>query len=118
MVAIVVVLFGRWVSVIVPVVALQRWYYFSPRSVRVLTWGGLRGGLPIAMALTLPVGENRDLILWMTYAVVVFSILVQGTTIARVAGTRTTVSGEEYRDPRLSEHSGEAPLSAKLDQKG
>lgn len=85
--AIVACLFGRWISVAIPVWILQFKCYFSPRSIRILTWGGLRGALPLAMALSLPSSEYKSMILWMTYAVVVFSILIQGTTIARVAGT-------------------------------
>lgn len=111
--AIIIVLFGRWVSVLAPVAVLQKWFYFSPRSVRILTWGGLRGGLPIAMALTLPAGPYRDLILWMTYAVVVFSILVQGTTIGKLAGSRTT-KADEYRHPELSENADNDRISAKI----
>lgn len=114
--AIVIVLFGRWVSVLLPVMVLEKWFYFSPRSVRILTWGGLRGGLPIAMALTLPAGAYRDVILWMTYAVVVFSILVQGTTIGKLAGNRTT-TGAEYRHPKLDESANNAPTSAKIRSK-
>lgn len=100
--AIGIVLFARWVSVYLPVALMQRWYYFSPRSVRILTWGGLRGGLSIAMVLSLPESREKELILIMTYAVVVFSILIQGTTIGKLAGERTT-HGNEYNDPRLSE---------------
>lgn len=111
--AIAIVLFGRWVSVLLPVAVLQKWFYFSPRSVRILTWGGLRGGLPIAMALTLPHTPYRDLILWMTYAVVVFSILVQGTTIGKLAGERTTKGGE-YRHPELDENAGNMRVSDKI----
>ena len=47
----------------------------------VLTWGGLRGGISVALALSLPAGRERDLLLAMTYAVAAFSILVQGTTM-------------------------------------
>ncbi|MBV7435283.1 sodium:proton antiporter [Cardiobacteriaceae bacterium TAE3-ERU3] len=100
--AIIIVLFGRWVSVAIPVSIMQKWFYFSPRSILILTWGGLRGGLSIAMALTLPNGEYKEYILLMTYAVVVFSILIQGTTVGRLAGSRKT-HGNEYRDPRLNE---------------
>lgn len=100
--AIIIVLFGRWVSVVIPVSIMQKWFYFSPRSVLILTWGGLRGGLSIAMALTLPNGVYKEYILLMTYAVVVFSILIQGTTVSKLAGSRKT-HGNEYRDPRLNE---------------
>lgn len=106
--AIAIVLFGRWISVLLPVALLKPFFFFSPRSVRILTWGGLRGGLPIAMALTLPDTPNRDIILWMTYSVVVFSIIIQGTTIGRVAGKRTT-RGSEYQHPELDESDQSTP---------
>ncbi|MGB5872364.1 MAG: sodium:proton antiporter [Bacteroidota bacterium] len=79
--AIVCVLVGRFVSVglTVRVMALRR--QFSPGVVRVLTWGGLRGGISIALALSLPASAERDLIVTATYIVVIFSVLVQGLTI-------------------------------------
>ncbi len=49
-----------------------------------MTWGGLRGGISVALALSLPVGSERELVLAMTYVLVVFSILVQGLTINQV----------------------------------
>ena len=51
---------------------------------KLLTWGGLRGGLSLALALSLEIGSDKDLILLMTYSVVVFSILVQGSTVGRL----------------------------------
>ena len=54
---------------------------------KVLTWGGLRGGISVALVLQLPTGDERDILLALTYAVVVFSILVQGLSIGRVAKT-------------------------------
>ena len=57
---------------------------FSPNAIRILTWGGLRGGISIALALSLAPGEARDLIVSITYIVVVFSILVQGLSIKRL----------------------------------
>ena len=53
-------------------------------SVTIMTWGGLRGGISVALALSLPVGSERELVLAMTYVLVVFSILVQGLTINQV----------------------------------
>ena len=50
-----------------------------------MVWGGLRGGISVALALSLPSGPVRDLLLTMTYGVVVFAILVQGLTVGRVA---------------------------------
>jgi len=79
--AIIAVLAGRFLSVVLPV-GLMRWRWsFSPGSVRILTWGGLRGGISIALALSLPPSPERDLILTATYMVVVFSVLVQGLTL-------------------------------------
>jgi monovalent cation:H+ antiporter, CPA1 family len=55
------------------------------RSLAILTWGGLRGGLSIAMALSLPDGPSKNLILTIAYGIVVFSIVVQGLTLETVA---------------------------------
>ncbi len=87
--AIMIVLFCRWLSVAIPVKLMQRNTFFSPRSIKILTWGGLRGGLSVAMALLIPDSQEKEIILIMTYACVIFAIFIQGTTIARVAGTRT-----------------------------
>ena len=78
--AVPVVLAARWLSVAIPLTALGRFRARAPHSIKILTWGGLRGGLSIAMALSLPASEARDIILGMTYAVVAWSILVQGLT--------------------------------------
>lgn len=80
LVAIPIALAARWISVAIPLTALARFRASTPHSISILTWGGLRGGLSIAMALSLPASDGRDVILGMTYAVVACSILVQGTT--------------------------------------
>jgi len=81
LVAIVLVLVARWVSVGLPLALLQRFYPFDRRTLRVLTWGGLRGGISVALALSLPDSMPRTLLVGVTYVVVIFSIIVQGLTI-------------------------------------
>ena len=70
---------------------LPGWFGLPAEGWKVLTWGGLRGGISVALALALPAGHERDAILTMTYVVVIFSILVQGLTIkpliARLPGS-------------------------------
>ena len=82
--AIPAVLAARWLSVAVPVGVLNFFHERVPGTVAVLTWGGLRGGLAVALALSVPHahGLERNLLLVATYVVVVFSILVQGLTIS------------------------------------
>jgi monovalent cation:H+ antiporter, CPA1 family len=81
-IAIPIALFGRWMAISLPVSLLGRFRAFSPHVIKILTWGGLRGGISVALALSLPAGESRDVLLTITYVVVLFSILVQGLTIA------------------------------------
>ena len=81
LIAIPVVLLARFLCVGAPVKLLEFRRTFTPGAVRVLTWGGLRGGISVALALSIPAGPERDLILTVTYTVVVFSILIQGLTI-------------------------------------
>ena len=81
LVAIVVVLFARYVSVGAPMTVMRPSGVKLRKAVPVVVWAGLRGAIPVALALSLATGEARDVILAMTYVVVVFSILVQGTTI-------------------------------------
>jgi len=86
MCAVLVCLAARWVSVFLPISALTALGVMRSDRVglsNLLTWGGLRGGLALAMALSLPQGPEKSLILHMTYGVVAFSIIVQGLTIAR-----------------------------------
>jgi CPA1 family monovalent cation:H+ antiporter len=84
LIAIPLVLVARFVSVSSFVGLLKFRRKFSDNAIKILTWGGLRGGISIAMALSLATGESRDLIVSTTYVVVVFSILVQGSTIHRL----------------------------------
>jgi CPA1 family monovalent cation:H+ antiporter len=80
----------RFISVGGPVLIMRRFRKFSPKVVTILTWGGLRGGISVALALSLPPGKNRELILAITYIIVVFSIIVQGLTIGKLVKTSTT----------------------------
>jgi CPA1 family monovalent cation:H+ antiporter len=82
--AVPMVLLARFISVGFPIGLLRRVRTFSPHVVKILTWGGLRGGISVALALSLPQSPARGVIVAMTYIVVVFSILVQGLTIGRL----------------------------------
>ncbi len=75
------VLLARFISVAVPLGLASPLLPTSLGAMAVLTWGGLRGGLSLAMALALPASPHRDLLLVATYGVVVFSILVQGMSV-------------------------------------
>jgi len=79
------VLIARTVSVGIPINLLRLKRDFSPHVVKILVWGGIRGGISVALALSLPAGPQRDVVVAMTYIIVVFSILVQGLTIGTVA---------------------------------
>jgi CPA1 family monovalent cation:H+ antiporter len=85
-IAIVICLLARWLSVNISVNALSLSGALKADRLgltNLLTWGGLRGGLAVAMALSLPEGPEKAVILHMTYGVVAFSIIVQGLSISR-----------------------------------
>lgn len=85
------VLLARTISVGLPVTVLRRMNRdFHPHAIKILTWGGLRGGISVALALSIPPGTERDLIVAVTYVIVVLSILVQGLTIGKLV-TATAV---------------------------
>jgi CPA1 family monovalent cation:H+ antiporter len=86
LISILVVLFSRYVSVALPIKLFQIKREFAKKTTLILTWGGLRGGLSVALALSLPPSPHKDMIITITYCVVVFSILVQGLTIQKLLG--------------------------------
>ncbi|UEM20721.1 sodium:proton antiporter [Skermanella mucosa] len=84
LVAVPLVLGARFLSVSLPVLVLDRWTPFVRGTVPILTWGGLRGGISVALALSIPEVEEKSIILAATYVVVVFTIIVQGLTLRRL----------------------------------
>lgn len=80
-----VVLFARLISIWIPTKIIPFKEKFGPQTVKVLVWGGIRGGVSIALALSLPDGPYQGIIIAITYVVVIFSIIVQGLTIGKLA---------------------------------
>ncbi len=78
-------LVGRLVAVVVPVLMLEPFRDFSKGVIPIMTWGGLKGGISVALALSLPASEWKPLILAATYILVMFSIIVQGLTVGPLA---------------------------------
>lgn len=90
--AIAITLAARWLTVGLPVAAARHAFRLPTGAAGVLTWGGLRGGISIALALSIPAGPWRETLIALTYCVVAFSILVQGLTFGRLV--RATVRTE------------------------
>ena len=78
------VLIARFIAIGIPMTLLRPFRTFTPGAVPIMTWGGLRGGISVALALSIPPSPERHLIIAVTYAVVLFSILVQGLTIKKL----------------------------------
>ena len=85
MAAIVLALVARLAAVSVPILILRPFRDFSAGVIPIMTWGGLKGGISVALALSLPDSEWKPLILTATYVVVIFSIIIQGLTVAKLA---------------------------------
>jgi CPA1 family monovalent cation:H+ antiporter len=83
--AIPVVLAARYISVLIPIRLLRFRSGFDNKAITILTWGGLRGGLSVALALSVPASMHGELFVGITYIVVLFSIIVQGLTISSLA---------------------------------
>jgi CPA1 family monovalent cation:H+ antiporter len=95
MVAIPVILVCRYLSLLLPIKFFEKKLDFVPRTNLIMTWGGLRGGISIALALGLSQEMHRDLFLVITYIVVVFSILVQGLTVGKLVKNVTSKMQEK-----------------------
>lgn len=83
--AIILVLFSRFISIWLPTKLIRFKEKFSKGTIKILVWGGLRGGVSIALALSMHDNPYKNTLLAITYFVVVFSIIVQGLTIGKVA---------------------------------
>ena len=92
------VLLARYVSVGIPISLLRPFERFEPHLVKLMTWAGLRGALSIALALSLPTGRARDLIVTATYLIALFSILVQATTLEPLARRWVAAAAVEPSD--------------------
>jgi len=84
LIAIVIVIISRFISLVTPSYLFRLKYEFPERTFLIMTWGGLRGGISIALALSLSAGMERNMIVSVTYIVVLFSIIVQGLSLERV----------------------------------
>lgn len=84
-VSIVIVLLARFISVAVPITVLKYKTFFEQNAISILTWGGLRGGISVALALSLPLSGVSKTFVSITYIIVLFSIIVQGLTIGKLA---------------------------------
>ncbi|UQB68176.1 cation:proton antiporter [Epilithonimonas zeae] len=100
-ICILIVLLARWVAIFVPTKFMAFKYRFSPQTVKVLVWGGIRGGVSIALALSIPINEYSQIIISITYCVVVFSIIVQGLTIAKVANPKKIATEEKILEEEI-----------------
>lgn len=84
-ISIVIVLLARFISVAIPISLLKYKTVFEKNAITILTWGGLRGGISVALALSLPQSFVNEVFVSVTYIIVLFSIIVQGLTIGRLA---------------------------------
>ena len=80
-----IVLLTRYVSVYIPSILIRLKERITQKTLLIMTWGGLRGGISIALALSVPNDFNKDILVTITYVIVCFSILVQGLTIGKLA---------------------------------
>jgi CPA1 family monovalent cation:H+ antiporter len=93
----VLVLLCRLVSVGIPITALRKLNNeFHPHAIKILTWGGLRGGISVALALSIPPSAERDILVAITYVIVVLSILVQGLSIGKLVKATAQAESDNH----------------------
>jgi len=104
LITIVIVLLSRYISLSLPILFFRKRLNFVPYTGLIMTWGGLRGGISIALALAIPVDNPyRDLFITITYVIVIFSILVQGLTVkGLVQRLQARITEEEWRKAESS----------------
>lgn len=103
-VAIFIVLLSRMLSIIIPARTILRKNTYSRGSLIVLVWGGIRGGVSIALVLSMPNSEWKDLLLEITYIVVLFSIVIQGLTVGKVANRVLKEEVDEANKEEMDEY--------------
>ena len=84
LISIVIILVARYLSVLVPFQLLNFYALHKQRTMTVLTWGALRGGISLALVLSLPESEYKSLFVAVVFMIVIFSIIVQGLTIGKL----------------------------------
>lgn len=100
-----IVLLARTLSILIPVKSILRKNTYTRGSLIVMVWGGIRGGVSIALVLSMPNSEWKELLLEITYVVVLFSIVVQGLTVGKVAKKVLKDDSEEAREKEAFESS-------------
>jgi len=96
--AIPIILCSRYLAIRVPQLLLRKWINLDRKAIFLMTWGGLRGGLSIAMALSLKYAEQKDMFVFVTYIVVLFSIMVQGLSMGKLARSFYPAKPAEAKD--------------------
>lgn len=102
--AIAIVLFSRLLSIVIPLKSILRKNTYSRGSVITMVWGGIRGGVSIALVMSMPTNEYKDVLLEITYIVVLFSIIIQGLTVGKVANKVLATEKHEDTDVLDSHH--------------
>ena len=96
-----IVLFARFISILLPSLIVRLQQKMTMKTIVFLTWGGLRGGVSVALALSLGAGMHKNLFIFITYCVVVFSIIVQGLTIEKIVNKKFKKQAIENADKSL-----------------